>query len=261
MRLEPFAPILVAYPDIPLKPVRPYLLNGLRRRSRSTAIIGHYTAAACLMTAEAFVESHTNGVRLIVLSTKAGEVTVDLGGQEGLYREAEWRLVLSVDGWPVIEMGLALVDKRLLQLRGEGAVLWIGVLKTAFAGERGLDVSRALTKAAEGLRPKTLLLLVAQVLARAFKLAGVYAVSNKGHVFAGDYSLRRRIKADYDCFWVESGGERVKPTMFRLPSIKVQRDPNEYKSNKRAQIRRRQILECEIEKRVNEGIAPLLRRE
>jgi uncharacterized protein VirK/YbjX len=42
---EPFAAILGRYPDIPLKPVRPYLTTGLERRHRLAAVIGHYAAA------------------------------------------------------------------------------------------------------------------------------------------------------------------------------------------------------------------------
>lgn len=255
---EPLAAILAGYPDIPLKPVRPYLVSGLRRRDRPAAIIGHYAAAARILTAEAMVRSHTAGVRLLSLPAQAGCVTVDLMGQGGLYREAEWRLLLCLDGRPAIEMGLAIVDKRILELAGSGEILCIGVLKTVRAGEHGLADSRTLTKAMEGLRPKALLLLVAQALNDAFNLGGVFAVSNEGHVFAGDFSLRRRIKADYDGFWRESGGERVKPTLFSLPPVKAQRDPADYKPNKRAQIRRRQALEQEIAKLVREGISPFL---
>ncbi|WP_315926420.1 DUF535 family protein [Mesorhizobium sp. SP-1A] len=255
---QPLARILAKYPDIPLKPVRPYLLSGLKRRDRPAAVIRHYAAAARILTAEALVESHTTGVRLLSLPTQAGEITVDLAGQGPLYREAEWRLVLNVDRRPVVEMGLAIVEPRLVQFGGSGEVFWIGVLKTVLAGKHGLEDSRALTKALEGLRPKALLLLVAQALAGAFNLSGIFAASNKGHVFAGDYSLRRRIKADYDSFWTESGGNRVSPAVFALPLVKTQRDPCEYKPNKRAQIRRRQMLEQEIEKQVREAVAPLL---
>lgn len=258
-RVEPFDRILASYPDIVLKPVRGYLVNGLRWQHRSTAVIGHYVDAARILTTEAFIESHTGGVRLLALSTQAGEITVDLEGQGGLYREAEWRLVLCNGGHPVVEMGLAIVDKQILRLAGVGEALWIGVLKTVFAGEHGLDESRTLTKAMEGLRPKALLLMSAQSLASAFELAGIFAASNKGHVFAGDYSLRRRIKADYDRFWLESGGERVSPAIFALPAAKAQRSPSEYKPNKRAQARRRQALEREIEDQIRDSIAPLLR--
>ncbi len=47
--------------------------------------------------------------------------------------------------------------------------------------------------------------------------------------------------------------------IFALPLSKTQRDPAEYKPNKRAQIRRRHLLESDIEDRIREGIAPLLR--
>lgn len=256
---EPFAAILARYPDILVKPVRPYLVHGLKWRSRAPSVIDHYQTAARLLTDAALVESHIDGVRLLTLPTDAGLVSIDLAGQGGLYREAEWRLVLCLDERPVMEMGLAIVSESSLRLDGNAKVLWIGVLKTALAGAHGLDDARALTKAMEGLRPKALLLLVAQALAGAFRLGGLFGVSNKGHVFAGDVSLRRRIKADYDSFWLESGGENVRPTLFALPLVKAQRDPGEYKPNKRAQIRRRQQLELDIDKRVREAVAPLLR--
>jgi len=257
--LEPFDRILAAYPDIVVKPVRAYLVNGLGRRYRPVAVIGHYVAASRILTNEAFVRSHTSGVRLAAFSTDAGEITVDLEGQGGLYRESEWRLVLYNDGRPVIEMGLAIVDGRILGLAGVGEVLWIGVLKTVFAGEHGLDESRMLTKAMEGLRPKALLLIAAQTLAGAFGLEGVFAASNKGHVFAGDYSLRHRIKADYDSFWQESGGERVSQAVFALPAVKAQRSLSEYKPNKRALARRRQVLEREVESQIRDAAVPFLR--
>lgn len=257
--VEPFAAILARYPGILDKPVRPYLVHGLKWQNRAPAVIDHYQTAARLLTDTALVASHTGGVRLLTLPTEAGLVSVDLAGQGGLYREAEWRLVLCLDARPALEMGLAIVSESNLQLDGTARVLWIGVLKTALAGAHGLDDARALTKAMEGLRPKSLLLLVAQTLAGAFHLGGVCGVSNKGHVFAGDYSLRRRIKADYDSFWLECGGENARPTLFSLPLVKAQRDPSEYKPNKRAQVRRRQQLELDIEKRVREAIGPLLR--
>lgn len=256
---EPFAAILAQYPDISLKPVRPYLATSLKRIHRSIAVVGHYREAARLLTDTALVESHTSGYRLLAVSTIAGGVTVELAGQGGLYREAEWRLILRLEGRPVVEMGLAIVDRPLLQLGGRGRILWIGALKSASAGAQGLEDSRMLTKAMEGLRPKTLLLLVAQTLASSLKLCGLVAASNAGHVFSSDHSLRRRITADYDSFWAESGGRPIRRTMYALPLMKAQRDPADYKPNKRAQIRRRQRLEVEIARHVSESVRPLLR--
>jgi uncharacterized protein VirK/YbjX len=211
------------------------------------------------LTDAALVRSHTGGHQLLGVSTAAGEVTVELTGQVGLYREAEWRLLLRLERRPIAEMGLAIVDRPLLRIGGEGEVLWIGALKSASAGAQGLEDARILTKVMEGLRPKSLLLLVAQALARSYGLSGLVAASNAGHVFANDRSLRRRIAADYDSFWVESGGRRIRRTMFDLPITKVQRDPAEYKPNKRAQVRRRHHFELDIARRVGEAIRPLRR--
>ncbi|MDX8529636.1 DUF535 family protein [Mesorhizobium sp. VK25A] len=257
---EPFAPILDRYPEIPLKVVRPYLTVGLKRGNRAAAVVGHYTAAARLLSDAALVESHTNGLELFAVDTSAGKVTVELGGQDGLYREAEWRLILCLDHRPITEMGLAIVDRSLLCIEGTGEALWIGVLKSVAAGAQGLEDARILTSAMEGMRPKTLLLLVAQVLARSLNLSGLFAVSNAGHVFATDYSLRRRISADYDGFWTESGGLRTKPSMFAMPTAKAQREIAEYKPNKRARVRRRWRLEDQLTDQVREAIQPLLRK-
>jgi uncharacterized protein VirK/YbjX len=82
-----------------------------------------------------------------------------------------------------------------LQLGGEGHILWIGALKSASVGVQGLEDARILTKVMEGLRSKSLLLLVAQALARSYGLSGLVAASNAGYVFANDRSLRRRIGA------------------------------------------------------------------
>ncbi|RUU53368.1 DUF535 family protein [Mesorhizobium sp. M2C.T.Ca.TU.002.02.1.1] len=257
---EPFAPILDHYPEVPLKVVRPYLTVGLKRGKRAVALVGHYMAAARLLCDAALVESHTGGLELFAVTTPAGTITVELTGQGGLYREAEWRLVLCLDHRPITEMGLAIVDRSLLRIEEAGEILLIGALKGVSAGAQGLEDARILTNAMEGMRPKTVLLFVAQVLSRSLGLSGLFAVSNAGHVFATDYSLRRRISADYDGFWIESGGLRTDPSMFAMPIAKAQRELTEYKSNKRARVRRRWRLEDQITDQVKASVQPLLRK-
>ncbi|MDG4875457.1 DUF535 family protein [Mesorhizobium sp. WSM4935] len=220
---EPFAPILDHYPEIPLKVVRPYLTVALRRGNRAVALVGHYAAAARLLCDAALVESHTGCLELVAVATSAGKVAVELTGQGGLYREAGWRLVLCLDHRPITEMGLAIVDRSLLRIKEAGEVFLTGALKSVSAGAQGLEDARGLTNAMEGMRPKTVLLFVAQVLSRSLGLSGLFAVSNAGHVFATDYSLRRRISADYDGFWTESGGLRTDPLMFAMPTAKAAR--------------------------------------
>jgi uncharacterized protein VirK/YbjX len=157
-------------------------------------------------------------------------------------------------------MAVAIVDRSLLRIKGMGDILLIGALKAASPAGEGLRDARMLTSAMEGMRPKTLLLLVAQAMAKSLGLSGLAAVSNAGHVFAADYSLRRRISADYDGFWKESGGYRINRTMFALPMAKAQRDPAEYKPNKRSQVRRRQCLEHQITQTVRAAVTSLSRK-
>jgi len=257
---EPFAQILNRYPDMPLKIVRPYLTRGLRRRHRVAALLGHYDAASRLLSDTALIESHTDGLELYVATTAAGSVSVKLTGQGGLHREGEWRLVFCLDERPISQMGVAIVERSLLRIKGIGNILLIGALKAASPAGEGLRDARILTSAMEGMRPKTLLLLVAQAMAKSLGLSGLAAVSNAGHVFAADYSLRRRISADYDGFWKESGGYRINPMIFALPMAKAQRDPAEYKPNKRSQVRRRQCLEDQITQTVRTAVMSLRRK-
>jgi uncharacterized protein VirK/YbjX len=52
----------------------------------------------------ALTNSHTTGQQLLGVSTPAGEVTVEVTGQDGLYREAECRLLLRLDARPIARM-------------------------------------------------------------------------------------------------------------------------------------------------------------
>lgn len=255
LRTTRFAEILRQHPDIPLKPVRDYLTVHLRRRHRALAVITHYTAAARLLSDDALIRTHTTGLRLFQLATDAGQVTVELTGQAGLYREGECRLVLLLDTRPIAEMGLALVSTSLLRLSGHGTVLWIGALKSASVGTAGSQDARILTEALEGMHPITVLLRVAQSLVRSLRLCGLIGASNAGHVFARAHSLRRRLSTDYDRFWTESGGRRAGPHLFVLPRTKAQHDlvsPNQ-------RLRRRHQFETEVSRQSDEAVRGMLR--
>lgn len=72
------------------------------------------------------------------------------------------------------------MDRSLLRIKEAGEVFLIGALKSVSAGAQGLEDARGLTNAMEGMRPKTVLLFVAQVLSRSLGLSGLFAVSNAG---------------------------------------------------------------------------------
>jgi len=258
LNAEPFTPILRASPAIATKPTRSYLRSSLSASARAQAIVGHYRAASQLLSDEGLIATHVDQVRLLTRPSEWGDITVELGWQSGLYREGEWRLLLRLSGRQAFEMSLSIVDARLVTIALTGDVLWIGALKACHA-ETGLEDARLLTKELEGIRPKSLLLFIAQTLARHFGLTGILAASNKGHVFNGHPGLRRRIKADYVRFWIESGGTSVNARTFSLPLSRPTRDISEYKPNKRSQARRRKALEEELEASVAQSLSTIAR--
>ncbi len=250
--------VLEANERIALKPIRPYLVRDLSAARRVEAVLQHYGAVHARIAHDVVLRAHTSRVPLLTLTTEIGEVSIALANQAGFYREAELRLLLELDGQTQLEMGISIVSEQTLSLPGGALCLWIGIIKSSVSGEQGLENSRQLTKAFEGMRPKSLLLLAAQVLARQLGLSALYAVSNEGHIFSSYSSLKKRVKADYDQFWEDSEGERRGPHIFQIPLEKSLRDISTYKPNKRSQARRRQALEAELSAQLTQGVSRIL---
>ena len=241
------------------KPIRPYLIRGLGAQGRLKAISTHFDTAERLLTPECLVQCHTEERVIFEQKTANGVVTITLGNPDSLYREAEWRLALNINGQRVLEIGVTLVNAALLGLAEGAPCVWIGILKASIKGESALEPARKLTKDLEGIRPKSLLLMAVQAMARAFGMTALYGVANEGRVLANYMYMKKRIKADYDQFWEESGGTRVSRHAFQLPMTKGQRDISTYKMNKRAQARRRQELENNLNRDLENGFRALMK--
>ena len=99
----------------------------------------------------------------------------------------------------------------------------------------------ALTRAMKGMRPKALLLFVLQQISLAWGVVSLKAVGNAVHIYS---SARRRkeLAADYDLFWIESGGALGESGLFSLPVLPPVRDISEIKANKRSTYRQRYAL-------------------
>ena len=186
-------------------------------------------------------------------------MSITLGKPDALYREAEWRLALNIDGQRILEMGVTLASTATLGLVGSLSCVWIGIMKASIKGDSALEPARKLTKELEGIRPKSLLLMSAQAMARAFGMSALYGVANDGLALTKYGYMKKRVKADYDQFWEESGGTRASSRVYSLPLTKGQRDISTYKMNKRAQARRRQELENSLNRELENGFRALLR--
>ena len=191
------------------KPIRPYLIAGLGARGRLDAIRTHFQLAEHRLTPESLIQSHIDERTIFEQRSESGLLAVTLGKPDALYREAEWRLALTVDGQRILEMGVTLGSPATFGLAGDLPCVWTGVMKASLKGEAALEPARKVTKELEGIRPKTLLLMAAQAMARAFGMSALYGVANNGLVLTQYGYMKKRVKAHYDQFWDESGGTRV----------------------------------------------------
>jgi uncharacterized protein VirK/YbjX len=118
--------------------------------------------------------------------------------------------------------------------------IFIGGLQDCKRANAREDVV-AITRGLFGLRPKALLLFAVQQIATGWDMHNLRAVSNETR------DLRRRkqgIRADYDEFWIDSGGQLQADGNFTLPVVFTPRPLSEIKPNKRGMYRRRyQMLE------------------
>jgi uncharacterized protein VirK/YbjX len=176
----------------------------------------------------------------------AGKLTLRDGGKLSLLLKAPIRR--GREG----ELSLSLTDDEGLQISyvqfsiiNGGRTIVIGCLQGA-ANDAGREAVRDLTKQCHGLRPKNLLLSMVRALADAFGIDEVLGVGNDRHVFAG---IANKVKADYDGFWLEAGGELGDAGFYRVPPRDPLRLEAEVESKRRSEFRRREALRheaCEL---------------
>jgi uncharacterized protein len=242
------------------KPTRSYLIRGLGARGRVNAIRTHFHLAEERLTPANLLQTHTDEQTIFEQQTTNGLMSIILGKPDALYREAEWRLALHIDRQRILELGVTLTNTATLGLVGNLPCVWIGIMKASIKGDSALEPARKLTKELEGIRPKSLLLMAAQGMARAFGMNALYGVANDGLALTKYGYMKKRVKADYDQFWEESGGTRASSRVYSLPLSKGQRDISTYKMNKRVQARRRQELENSLNRELENGFRALLKQ-
>lgn len=99
---------------------------------------------------------------------------------------------------------------------------------------------KRLTKVLHGLRPKDLMVKLAMMIANAWQVEQILAVSNQGHIYrAKRYQSRKRVLANYDAHWSAMGGEEYSKDFYRLPLTEPRKTPEEISRPKRAMYRRR----------------------
>ncbi|MGN6478989.1 VirK/YbjX family protein [Luteibacter sp.] len=217
-----------------------YISKAWSPEQRLAAVRGHYEFALAHFPREMFHMLYRERQVL------AGKLALRDGSELSLLLKAPIRR--GREG----ELSLSLTDATGLQLSyaqfsiiNGGRTIVIGCLQGA-ANNAGREAVRELTKQCHGLRPKNLLLSMVRAIATAYGIDKVLGVGNGRHVFAG---IANKVKADYDAFWLEAGGEAVDAGFYRLPPRDPLRLESEVESKRRSEFRRREALRreaCEL---------------
>lgn len=133
----------------------------------------------------------------------------------------------------------------------------IGCVQGHQEAETGLH--KQVQKALHGLRPKALMVAVAQEFASALGMTEVLGAGNAIQVHRRKHLIHlpwaHELSFDYDALWTEAKGEPGPEGWFRLPLQPVRRGPEEIKPNKRGMYARRYALMDDLRSQVRKALA------
>ncbi len=252
------APLARANPALYKKIIRPYMTPAWDAEHKLGVLIGHYEFMLHRIGGAGLARIfQARGVPLLDYVTDHGQhYTVHLGYDQRFNKEGELSLTLWSATYSRRIASLALIIRRSPQ-GGHG--LLIGCMQGMPAGS-DKDIIKEVAKTLHGLRPKALLLFVAQELAKSWGLATIEGISDRLHISNhSDYCLNRtrRPKLAYDEFWLESGGRRTANGFYELPLQHHERGLAEIKPNKRSLYRQRYAMLATLRPMITHALADL----
>jgi len=229
--------MLAEKPCLLFKLQRAYLRKDAGVATRLAWLRSHYDWTRRRWSEDFMASLYEQGA--VTLATLQGDQArsyqVILRPTGGFDREGELVMSLETSGERV-----AVASFTIHQSGGEW-VLDIGCLQGP-RPELGRDAVKTATGDLHGLRPKQAILMALYAFANGYGIRRIEAVGNEGHIYMARWRRRRNIAADYDSFWTEMGGV-AEGNGFRLPARLARKSPDEVPSRKRAQYRRRHLLE------------------
>lgn len=117
--------------------------------------------------------------------------------------------------------------------------LWIGAMQGPNM-ENSRDIIKKITKRCFSYRTKNFILYMVQAVARAIKIKRIYAVTNYGYYANNHFRLNRKLKTNFEDFWLEAGGQPTDDRRFyELPLVEARKSMEEVPTRKRAVYRKR----------------------
>ena len=136
--------------------------------------------------------------------------------------------------------------------------LCIGSVQGPDTSVNGRELFRALTRRWYGLRPKVLVIYLAQCVAAALDAGGTFIVSKQAHIYANwRYCLRKsRVAADYDRLSYECGALARWNGWFLLPPPARYLAERQFADNGGATRHKRYALRRSLATQIRQSIAP-----
>lgn len=141
-----------------------------------------------------------------------------------------------------------------------------GIMTFYIGGLQGADIrlgASAIKEAGRdlhGLRPKSLVVIAAQLLALHLGCQRILATTTRCHAYSTDEgrksSTQQKMFFDYDTFWEECGGLRENDAFFKLPLVTARRPRDDMKPQKRPMYQRHYAMLDEIEAGVASAFTP-----
>ncbi len=171
------------------------------------------------------------------------------------YQEGE--ITISLFCPELGEGELAQISGTLARAEDQSMIFYIGGLQGAVR-QLGAPAIKEAGRDLFGLRPKSLIVIVAQMLANRLGCKQILATSAACHAYSHDdrrqSEKRKKMFFDYDAFWEECQGVRVGEAFYSLPLVTARRSCQEMKPQKRPMYRRRYAMLDVISAAIDESL-------
>ncbi|HEX7914046.1 MAG TPA: DUF535 family protein [Paraburkholderia sp.] len=184
---------------------RPFLHSRFSPRERLAASLDHHALTQQRVPQLAARIAATGSAQLASFAVGSERWYVSLESIERFQKEGDWTLCIrDARDQRIVSctFSLAYLGGKVRRPR-----LCIGSVQGPDCSVNGRELFRALTKRWYGLRPKVLVIYLAQCVAASLDAGGTFIVSKQAHIYANwRYCLRkRRVAADYDGLSLECG--------------------------------------------------------
>lgn len=233
-------PLAESHPLLPLKQFRPYLSSRWGRSRRLKVI--RDTCRFLLRRGGLLGETLRTGrpAALACLDLQGTAVEIQVHRNPRFRKEGELCVTLAAPelGGEIMSFSFA------LESVGEnGFAFYIGCVQGA---AESAEAVRRITKAMHGLRPRALMVFLAQELASALGASELLGAGDAIQVHRLKHAIHipgiHRLAFEYDRLWAEAGAFEGFDGWHRLPASLQRRDPESIPPRKRSQYRQRYEL-------------------